>query len=88
MNHAGHGRTECSCGALISQCLCVSQHREVTVVQRGCQLCADLRLGQACALLRRAAKTITEYELGEGGAIGADSVLPDIGAFLARVDPR
>ncbi len=39
MTHPGHGRTECSCGAVIAQCRCNDQHREVHVVQAGCGRC-------------------------------------------------
>lgn len=34
-----HGKTVCSCGALISQCRCIEGHREVTVIEMGCRAC-------------------------------------------------
>jgi len=38
---SGHGRTVCSCGALISQCRCPADH-VVLVIQKGCDRCKGL----------------------------------------------
>jgi hypothetical protein len=46
---------------------------------------AGADLAEACKLLRRAADVISAYEIGTESET---RVLPDIGAFLARVDPR
>lgn len=34
-----HGRTVCSCGALIAQCRCLEGHKNVTVLRDGCARC-------------------------------------------------
>jgi hypothetical protein len=38
-SNVGHGKTVCSCGAVISQCRCVDHGGLRTVVQNGCGRC-------------------------------------------------
>lgn len=35
----GHTKKVCSCGALISQCRCMSHDKQVEIVQKGCKRC-------------------------------------------------
>jgi hypothetical protein len=56
----------------------------------GDTLIPPLVLEEACGLLRRAADAVTFYEVEEGYKDvpgGDERLLPDIGAFLARVAP-
>lgn len=86
MTHPGHGKTECSCGAVLARWRgWEGPHKEVQVVRDGCQACVGkLRsdLDHACVLLKRAAQVITSYEIDTKTET---EVLPAIGAFLGRV---
>lgn len=35
----GHGKYQCSCGALIMQCRCMEGHKHITIVPNGCEQC-------------------------------------------------
>lgn len=38
--HEEHFRKECSCGSVISQCRCASEHKKVEVIEKGCSECS------------------------------------------------